>query len=625
MSRTATVREFVKNNFSVNLKTLFPIVQWLPGYRFSTLRSDAIAGLSVSLLIIPHAFAHAIIAGLHPQIGLYTSFPTMFVYALLGTCKDMNMGTTLITALLTNRFSITEETNPEIAASLAFLVGIILVTIAICRLSFVGRLLSLPVTSGFTSASGIIFIIVQTSFLLGLKRPPRPIYLKVKHVFQNIKYTRPSDAVLGLVSLTTLFLLQKMASQKRQENPSLCRKVTRNVVTVLAIGRNAIIPLLGIVVAYLCYVITNENLFTTVGNIPAGLPKLKMPLRPIKIVENRTMEIKELVRGFGSGLGITPLIIMVQAIAISKSLGRKSKQRIDTFQELLATGFANVFVSFFSGFPVTASFSRSAVNNMSGAKTCFSGVIASLAVLIAIEFCGPVFRYIPYTVLAAISIAAAVNMIDYKLPKKLWHVNKPDLVVWLVLFCGNLYEFEIGIFSSVLISLAIVLYREFNPRLDVNFDKEAKSVTVSLKGGVWFPGIEAVADKIRLELEKRGSDNVSVVVVDCKHMLEVDYTVVHGINEIIADCLLSNVEVRFDNVQDKKVRKHFRDAGFFKPTTSMLGNDDDDDSEENVNGELIGNGSNELGLEPIVSEKKGSPTARTSKDQSEMEHLVAID
>ncbi len=185
--------------------------------------------------------------------------------------------------------------------------------------------------------------------------------------------------------------------------------------------------------------------------------------------------------------------------------------------------------------------------------------------------------------LAAIVIAAVVNLIDYKLARKLWRTNKADFAIWVCTFCGCLYEIEIGILIGVILSVAIIFYREFNPRLDKDVDRETKTLTVTLKGGVWFPGIEAVADKITEAIEKDGSA-IKVVVVDCKNMLEIDYTVVHGLNEIIADCLLANIEVRFINVEDKKIRRHLDDAGFLKSGLVPL---EDEAGQLLENGEVI--------------------------------------
>lgn len=156
--------------------------------------------------------------------------------------------------------------------------------------------------------------------------------------------------------------------------------------------------------------------------------------------------------------------------------------------------------------------------------------------------------------LAAIIIAAVINLFDYQLVIKLWKLNKLDLLAWIVTFCGCLYEIEIGIMIGVIVSLCVVMFREFNPRLKMNMDAENGKMIVELRGGVWFPGIETVGNRISRKLEKEG-EGIDVVVIDCEDMLEIDYTVIHGLQEIKADCLLSNVKLEFENVHGSKMKR----------------------------------------------------------------------
>ena len=199
--------------------------------------------------------------------------------------------------------------------------------------------------------------------------------------------------------------------------------------------------------------------------------------------------------------------------------------------------------------------------------------MTSLTVILAIEFVSPLFRYVPMSSLAAIVIAAVVNLIDHELARKLWRTNKGDFIVWVITFCGCLYEIEVGIVAGVVISIAVVFYREVNPRLSIQVDKETKTATLALKGGVWFTGIEAIGERISGLLEKENF--IEDVVFDCGDMLEIDYTVVHGFTEIIADCKLVNVEVRFANVNDPKIRKHLDDAGYLKSSVESCGDEKD--------------------------------------------------
>ena len=156
--------------------------------------------------------------------------------------------------------------------------------------------------------------------------------------------------------------------------------------------------------------------------------------------------------------------------------------------------------------------------------------------------------------LAAILIAALINLFDYQLAMKLWKLNKFDFLVWIATFCGCLYEIEIGILIGVAVSFCIVLFREFNPRLKLTVDNENRKLVAGLRGGVWFPGVETVGSRISKKLEKEG-DSIDVVVVDCEDMLEIDYTVIHGLQGIKADCMLSNVKLEFENVHGSRIRR----------------------------------------------------------------------
>ena len=192
-----------------------------------------------------------------------------------------------------------------------------------------------------------------------------------------------------------------------------------------------------------------------------------------------------------------------------------------------------------------------------------AGVVTSVLVILVIQFLSPVFEYTPMASLAAIIIAALINLFDYQLAMKLWKLNKFDFLVWIVTFCGCFYEIEIGILIGVVVSFCIVLFREFNPRIKLDLDKKNRKLIVELKGGVWFPGIEAVGSRIAKKLEKEG-DSIDVVVVDCEDMLEIDYTVIHGLQEIKADCMLSNAKLEFQNVHGSKIRRMLEGSDLIK-------------------------------------------------------------
>ena len=257
------------------VKSCVPIIEWLPKYNLAKLRNDFIAGFAVGLMIIPQSLAHAIIAGLQPQYGLYTSFPAMFIYVFFGTSKDVSIGTTVITALLANRYSVTENTNPNIVAALTFIVGIVMVIVALFRLGFIVRFLSYPVISGFVSASSVIISVSQLRYLFGLSKPKRQIFLKMKHFFENLKNTSPGDVTMGLICLILLIALQRVSQRKVSDSGDIprWRRILGKVIHVVAVGRNALIALVAIIVSYIFFLCGKGDVFRIVGKLPEGLPK----------------------------------------------------------------------------------------------------------------------------------------------------------------------------------------------------------------------------------------------------------------------------------------------------------------------------------------------------------------
>ena len=198
------------------------------------------------------------------------------------------------------------------------------------------------------------------------------------------------------------------------------------------------------------------------------------------------------------------------------------------------------------------------------------GVFTSLIVILAIQFLSPVFNFAPMAALAAIVIAAIIKLFDYQLALKLWKLNKFDFLLWIATFFGCLYEIEVGIMVGVILSLCLVLHREFKPRLNLSVNRETRKLIVALRGGVWFPGIASVAGRISKKFEKEGGV-IDVVVIDCKDMLEIDYSVLHGLQEIAADCLLNNARLEFENVHGGKIRRMLEGENLIKTSTDANG------------------------------------------------------
>ncbi|MGV0950885.1 MAG: SulP family inorganic anion transporter [Azonexus sp.] len=209
----------------------------------------------------------------------------------------------------------------------------------------------------------------------------------------------------------------------------------------------------------------NANGFTLVGGgevvgvIPAGLPSIKMP----------TFSLDALGSLLSAALVIS-LVGFMEAISIAKAIAAKTRQRLDPNQELIGQGLANVVGSFTQAFPVSGSFSRSAVNMNSGAKTGMSSVITALIVLVALLFLTPLLYHLPQAVLAAIIIMAVIGLVNFQAVKHAWQASRHDGVAAGVTFFATLAfapHLDNGIMVGAGLALGLYLYRTMTPRVAI--------------------------------------------------------------------------------------------------------------------------------------------------------------
>ena len=252
------------------LKDAFPISKWLPTYNLEKLRGDIIAGLAVGLMVVPQSLAIASIAGLAPQHGLYASFPGVFIYCLLGTSKDLNIGPTVMSALMTRRYNVLQ--HPQIAAIFAFISGMTLFGIGIFKIGFIVQFISAPVFSGFVSAAAIIITVNQFNDLLGLPKGPLSFFQRLKQIGANIQKARVGDAVLGITCL--VFLLTFHFIGKRIAKPGVKKlpKTAKSIICGINIAKSALAAIIATLVAYLFHITGYSDVFVLAGKLPKGMP-----------------------------------------------------------------------------------------------------------------------------------------------------------------------------------------------------------------------------------------------------------------------------------------------------------------------------------------------------------------
>ncbi|XP_072098623.1 sodium-independent sulfate anion transporter isoform X1 [Mobula birostris] len=524
------------------LQRCFPILVWLPRYSAGWLRMDVLAGVTVGLTVVPQALAYAEIAGLPIQYGLYSSFMGCFVYCLLGTSKDVTLGPTAIMSLLVSTYT---RHDPVYAVLLAFLCGCIQLVMGVLRLGFLVDFISLPVIKGFTSSAALTISFGQVKNILGLRDIPRQFFREVYYTFSNIPHTRVGDLALGVVCILLLVLLKLMKGSlpaKPRERP--LNRVCHAIVSFTATARNAVVVVVASLVAF-CFESQCWHAFTLTGAMAQGLPSFRVP--PFSQPEtNGTECFAEIVRNFGAGLAVVPLVGFLESIAIAKAFAAQNGYRIDPNQELVAIGSTNILGSFVSSFPVTGSFGRTALNSQTGVCTPAGGIVTGIIVLLSLAFLTPLFFYVPKAALGAVIICAVSSVFDLRILVTLWRVNKLDLLPFLASFLGCFWEIQYGILAGIALSGIILLYNVARPETKV---ADYGPVVVQLQSGFNFPAAEYVRDLLcRQALEASPPRSA---ILDCVHISSIDYTTVNSLRELILTFQQQQLSLLLANLRPK--------------------------------------------------------------------------
>lgn len=430
-------------------------LDWLSHYRRDTFASDLLAGIIVTVMLIPQSLAYALLAGLPAEAGLYASMLPLVAYALLGSSRTLSVGPVAVVSLMTATAlgklgGLPGEEYVAAAIALAALSGLLLLAMGALHLGFLANLLSHPVVSGFITASGIVIGISQLGHILGISSAGDNVFAIGGSLLGGLPQTNPVTLATGCASIAFLFWA------RRGMEPLLRRAgVGPAAAAVLSRAGPVLLILLTVLASYLGDF--SRRGIALVGSVPRGLPSLSVPAFDGELWSQL----------FLSALLIS-IIGFVESVSVGKTLAAKRRQRIYPNQELIALGGANLASAVSGGFPVTGGFSRSIVNFDAGARTPAASLLAAGGIALAALFLSPVLFYLPKATLAATIIVAVSTLVDFDVIRRAWRYSLSDfLAVMTTVVTTLFFGVELGVLSGILVSVLLHLYKTTRPHVAV--------------------------------------------------------------------------------------------------------------------------------------------------------------
>ena len=487
-----------------------PVPDWLRSYQKDWIRLDVVAGLTAAAVVIPKAMAYATIAGLPVQVGLYTAFLPAVIYAILGTSRPLSVSTTTTVAILSAAALGQVAPGGDAAAlvaataTLAMLVGVILVIAGILRLGFVANFISEPVLTGFKAGIGLVIVLDQVPKLLGLHIHKGSFFHNLWSIVQGLP--EASLPTLGVAAVTGIVLL---AIER------FYPKAPASIIVVA--GAIASVSLLGL----------KDHGVGTVGQVPTGLPSLTFP------------DLSLVATMWPAALGIA-LMSFTETIASGRAFAKSGDPVPQPNRELLATGMANAGGALLGSMPSGGGTSQTAVARFAGVRTQAAGLVTAAATLLTMLLLAPFIGQMPNATLAAVVIVYSVGLIKPKEFRAILSVRRTEFFWALFAVAGVVL---LGTLQGILVAIILSLFalaaqmadppvhvlgrkpgtNVFRPRTDEHPEDESFPglLILRLEGRIFFANAERISQKIRPLIE---AQKPKVVIFDLSAVFDLEYT-----------------------------------------------------------------------------------------------------
>jgi SulP family sulfate permease len=469
------------------------------GYRRRHVRPDLVAGATVAVLAIPQCIAYAAIAGLPPTYGLYTPVVATIVGALWGSSRHLSTGPTnaisiLVLSILTPLAAIGAPEYVIAASVMAVMVGALCIVFGFAGLGMLVNFASRSVLLGFTAGAGVLIAAGQLRNLLNIDIPRSPHLLKtLQNLVTNLDQIHVTSLILG--AITVLLILVIDGFTRRLPGALLALVGTGAAVAALGVNR------LGVAV---------------VGEVSRAVPH-------ITEFSIGWMFERDVFGALLMGALAVAALGLVEAISIAREIARQSGEHLDVNQELIGQGMANIAAGVFSGYASSGSFTRSAVNFQSGARSQMSSVFCGLLILAGVLAFGPLAAYLPRASLAGMIMLIAYRMVDWRGVRRVVRSSRSESGIMVSTFVATLVvPLEFAVLAGVILSLAIYIYKSSLPTVeavvpDENFHqfvvKPESPVcpqlgVVKIQGSLFFGAASHVEDALLANFKANPGQNV---------------------------------------------------------------------------------------------------------------------
>jgi SulP family sulfate permease len=526
-----------------------PAWAWLSHYTPVKFKSDVLAALIVVAMLVPQGMAYAMLAGLPPIMGLYASILPMIIYALLGGSSTLSIGPVAIISMMTFAtlnplFEVGSPVYIEAATLLALMVGIISLLLGLFRFGFLIQLISHPVIQSFIIASALLIAFGQLKFLVDLPLKANNLPEFVSSLLQYFPLLHVPSLIFGLLSIGLLIYLPKLLkSQAVQSRIGSTDFLVRAVPLILVC--------LGI--AAIVFLDLKLQGIKTVGAIPSGFPPLSFPHWNW-----------ELVMTLLPGASMIAMISFVESLSIAQATALQQRSHLNSNQELIALGLANISAGVSSAFPVTGSLSRTVVNADAGAKSPMAGVLSSILIIFVSLFFTGFFEDLPLTILAATIIVSIWKLVDFQPFVDAWRYSKADgLAMWITFLGVVLIDISTGLIIGIVSTFVLMVWRISRPHIAVvglvegtqhfrNIQRHQVSTSdrvLSLRIDENLTFLNANSFKGYLINEISLNDQLQHVIINCSSISAIDLSALEMLEDLNTELAKLDIRLHFAEVK----------------------------------------------------------------------------